>query len=225
MRIMLALGVVTFCLGRLQSASAADTAERFVEFPYVNATKTYDLETVEIVQPGRFTIISTMIDNRDLMNLRLKTLDALRAYCDRKDGEYQPSVDVLALWSPDLPIIPISVQSSPPNTPGEGVKTVVWKYPYKKLVLNNGERDWEILFCKGRGKTKTQWYLDHKNDIMNGYKKKELFDCKRGVTGFYTAVTDDPSKPAVAFMVSAECTICIQLCRAVTGKWPDLPDK
>src|SRR5277367_616052 len=44
--------------------SWADSQEdRFVEFKYVDATTTYDLSTVQMIAPGRFTIISTRIDD------------------------------------------------------------------------------------------------------------------------------------------------------------------
>jgi hypothetical protein len=59
----------------------ADQNERFVEFPEpTGKTRTYDLRTVQIIQPGRFTIVSTSIDDADVMKLELKVLDTLRSY-------------------------------------------------------------------------------------------------------------------------------------------------
>ena len=58
---------------------ADDVPQRFLEFSAPGGkTQTYDLGTVQIVQPGRFTIISTSIDDPDVMRLELKVLAALR---------------------------------------------------------------------------------------------------------------------------------------------------
>jgi hypothetical protein len=65
--------------------------ERFVEFPAPRGqTMTYDLSTVQTIQPGRFTIIGSEIDSGDVMRFELDVLDSLRAYCKRPDGKYAP---------------------------------------------------------------------------------------------------------------------------------------
>jgi hypothetical protein len=77
---------------------AGDQDERFVEFPVPSGkTQTYDLSTVQMIEPGRFTIIGTSIDNADVMKLELKVLDTLRTYCNRPDGKYSPPVDIFTL--------------------------------------------------------------------------------------------------------------------------------
>ena len=91
--------------------SLADDNERFVEFPwFAGKTRTYDLRTVQIIQPGRFTILSTSIDDGDVMKFRLKALDTLRSYCKRPDGSYPPPTDLFILGPPDLPKVPFFVQ-------------------------------------------------------------------------------------------------------------------
>src|SRR3974377_1519425 len=74
--------------------SLADQNERFVEVSECclpGKTRIYDLQTVHMIQPGRFTILRTQIDEGDLMTLELKVLDTLRRdYCKRPDGKYPP---------------------------------------------------------------------------------------------------------------------------------------
>jgi hypothetical protein len=48
--------------------SMAGQDERFVEVPWANdQTLIYDLRTVHMVQPGRFTIVHTLIDDAERM--------------------------------------------------------------------------------------------------------------------------------------------------------------
>ena len=85
-------------------SSLADENERFVEFPWPGGkTRTYDLSTVQMIQPGRFTILSTSIDDADVMKFELKALYTLRSYCKRSDGSYPPPTDLFTLGPPDLP--------------------------------------------------------------------------------------------------------------------------
>jgi hypothetical protein len=111
--------------------SLAAQNERFVEFPFrQDQTFTYDLRTVQMIQPGRFTIVSTVMDNADLMRFELKVLGILRTYCKRPDGKYQPPTDVFTLGPPDLPIESIEVTSAE-----QKYKIAGWQYHI---------RDWEL---------------------------------------------------------------------------------
>ena len=52
--------------------SLAGQDERFVEVPWANdQTLIYDLRTVQMVQPGRFTIVHTLIDDAERMAFEL----------------------------------------------------------------------------------------------------------------------------------------------------------
>jgi hypothetical protein len=97
---------LTFSILLLACCSAlADENERFIEFPWPGGkTRTYDLRTIQMIQPGRFTILSTSIDDADVMKFELKALDTLRSYCKRPDGSYPPPTDLSTLGPPDLPI-------------------------------------------------------------------------------------------------------------------------
>ena len=53
------------------SAWAADQRQRFVEFQSLGGSEIFDLSTVQMIQPGRFTITSTAIDDADVMRLEL----------------------------------------------------------------------------------------------------------------------------------------------------------
>jgi hypothetical protein len=60
---------------------AGDQENRFLEIPGKAHTLTFDLDTVQFISPGRFTIMSTEIDNPDVMKFELKTLSTLSSYC------------------------------------------------------------------------------------------------------------------------------------------------
>jgi hypothetical protein len=165
--------------------SLAAQNERFVEFPLgLDQTLTFDLRTVQMVQPGRFTIVSTVMDNADFMRFELKVLDVLRTYCKSPDGKYQPPSDVFTLAPPDLPIESIEVES--------GVAR--WRYPYKRLAFEErgGEytQKYTSFICKGFGRAE-------RARITNGERIGHLFDCKRGlldISGVPLFGDEEPSK-------------------------------
>jgi hypothetical protein len=61
--------MIFLALAAVSTASAGDEDRRFIEFPGGIDTTTYDLNTVQIIQPGRFTIVSAAIDSPDLRGL------------------------------------------------------------------------------------------------------------------------------------------------------------
>jgi hypothetical protein len=65
-------------IGCFQSLAAQDN-NRFVEFQGRGSTETYDFRYVQMLQPGGFTIVSTSIDDADVMKLKLKVLDTFTA--------------------------------------------------------------------------------------------------------------------------------------------------
>jgi hypothetical protein len=197
--------------------------ERFVEFRYVSATTTYDLSTGQMITPGRFTIISTRIDTPDVMQFELKVTDTLSAYCTRHRGKYPPPLDFLTLGPADMPLEDIEVARS------MVAPVVVWRYPYKRLaIVTTGGLDEGIgmAFCKGNPDSE-QAQMDHRSGIMNGSRRKEIFDCQRGVSGFFLAEND--KKPLFTGIVSNQSSILppldvyARVCYGVTHEVPYLP--
>jgi hypothetical protein len=187
---------------------ASDQQNRFVEFPSQIDTLTFDLDTVQIISPGRFTIMSTKIDNPDVMKFELNTLTSLKSYCTRPDGKYPAPSDLFQLGQPDLPVGQIEVETHAPD------KWVFWKYPYRRLELNPA-----ISFhCKTFGGSY--------NVITNGFRQKQVFDCKRDLSGWLGDESDDPSN---AFMMPVKSGTngwgwYDGVCRAVTHQEPYQPE-
>jgi hypothetical protein len=115
---------------------AGDQGGRFLEFQYPGGkdTKTYDLNTMQIIQPGRFTIVSTTIDNPDVMRFELKVLDTLRSRGARPEGKYPAPADLLTLGPPNMPVQNIEVRSTTLYGSSRS-KLVEWQYPYTRLAL------------------------------------------------------------------------------------------
>jgi hypothetical protein len=202
------------CAAWLIALSPAWGADRFVEFPSDTETHTYDLSTVQMIQPGRLTIVETTIDNPDVMKFELTALETLRTYCARPDGKYKAPADLLTLGPPDIPVKNIEVDSGPTT------KTVLWFYPYKRL-----ERFVGRMFCRDSldpQKAETQLYFERRAEIANGSQGKMLFDCRRGLMGFFLHDDDDPSK-VLTQLVSADTNGAMYysgVCRAALHETP-----
>ena len=127
---------------------AGDQGGRFLEFQYPDGkdTKTYDLNTMQIIQPGRFTIVSTTIDNPDVMRFELKVLDTLRSHCARPEGKYPAPADLLTLGPPNMPVQNIEVRSTTLYGSSRS-KLVEWQYPYTRLALFNNQPRSLFLHC------------------------------------------------------------------------------
>ena len=180
--------------------SLAAEDERFVEFRELPAkTRTYDLRSVQMIQPGRFTILSTSIDDPDVMRFELKALDTLRNYCKRADGSYPAPTDLFTLGPPDLPIKNIEVKSYQSESAGSirQSKSAAWHYPYKRLAIEGRggfSQDEVDFFCKDtiNPKKDEEEYSKQRKSITNGTTEKELFDCKRGLRGHFVTFEDEP---------------------------------
>lgn len=216
MRMTFAFGVIGLCavmaaVGSTRTAWATDPVDpnhpsasippwasgnedRFLEFPNDHETLTYDLSTVQMIQPGRFTVIETTIDNPEVMQFELKTLGTLRTYCARPAGKYAAPADLLTLGPPDMPITDIEVNEL------NGARTwkkIFWFYPYKTLpkeMYLDCRDSWEPE------KTEAQLYFEQRAWITNGSRMKELFDCRRGMSGLFLHENDDPSKVITSFV-------------------------
>jgi hypothetical protein len=194
------------CLVASCPSWADDQDARFVDFPNARTTVTYDLSTVQMIVPGKFTILTTTIDNPDVMKLELKVLSALGGYCDRVDGKYPAPTDVFTLGPPDMPVESIEVKSGQTNVAGRTFpfKTISWSYPYLKIALkfenHPAQQQSTSLACNQSGKAEEVLYEQRRTFIMNGLRSKELFDCKRGLAGSFLNEADDPAKAFTSFV-------------------------
>jgi hypothetical protein len=194
--------------------AAADTQKkRFLEFPTASDVKTYDLNTVQLIQPGKFTIIYTRVGNPDFMQDQLKVFDTLRTYCTRADGVYPAPTDFLTSGPPDMPIQNIEVRSGK-------AKVITWSSPYSKFGYYNGDPYKHIFLCASE-----QQYYEDRRSIMDGDRSKELYDCKRGLRGVFAYVNDDITKAIMTTPRegSLAMSLYVKVCRAVTNEEPYVP--
>jgi len=210
---------------------AGNQDSRFIEFPGPNDIVSYDLRTVQMIQPGRFTIISTRIDHPDVMKFELKVLDTLRTYCTGPDGQYRVPADVFTLGPPDgfSKVEDIKVETWPEGA----IKTISWRYPYSRLFMSveflcdRAQRISKNVV--GREYIATD-YVNHDSRnyrryvarIINGSRLKELFDCKRGLTGTSFNENDDPVR---AHLLDSKYPNphYLAVCQRVTQEPPYLP--
>lgn len=194
---------------------------RWVELRFSDRTITYDLETVRMIQPGRFTVLSTTTDLPGVMRFRLKVLDTLRLYCSRPDGKYEPPTDLFLLGPPDMPINKIEVTTS--GTQGRS-KNIEWSLPYRTMAIGDRENV-EVFGCQGMGgESMEQEYSEMRAILMNGITSKELYDCNNGVMGEFVNVEDPPSKAITTTNIrGAFMDAYLRLCHAITGQMPFLP--
>jgi len=203
---------------------AAEQDRRFLEFPNDNDTTTFDLSTVQIVQPGRFIVIATKINSPDVMALELKALDTLRTYCARPAGKYPAPADLLTLGRPDMSVENIVVKSSRTS------KWVYWSYPYKRLAMSTAQgldEKGTILYCREQSKTEAQFFLERRAEITNGSRMKHLFDCRRGLGGMFFNNNDDPSKAITSPVKRGTFgeDKYFRVCVAVMNEMPYLPEQ
>jgi len=208
------------------SSWAVEDQNRFIELPDDNNTETYDLNTVQMIAPGRFTIIKTTIANPDVMKLELTALGTLQSYCARPDGTYPAPAELLTLGPADMPVKNIEVESDKKNK----VRSVNWFYPYKRLALQGTagveERFTMPVPCVSSKLSKSdvrRLILENRAVITNGTQAKYQFDCKRGMTSLPIFGKDDPAK---AQMVSAQggwLRDYVLVCHKVTNEFPFLP--
>jgi hypothetical protein len=219
------LCICTISLVASCSSWAGDQQNRFLEIPNERITLTFDLDTVQMISPGRFTIMSTRIDNPDVMKLELKTITTLSSYCVRPDGKYPAPTELLQLGPPDLPVEQIEVRSSEIRDGGTAYpfKMVSWKYPYARLASDPGIG---FLHCKQSGRSETDLFMESYNLITNGLGQKELFDCKRGLSGIFLHSDDDATKAYAAPVRKATNGFFWYraVCRAVMHQEPYLPE-
>jgi hypothetical protein len=206
-RIAIGLMLITFFTGATYPGlgAAAEQDSQFLEVLEDTETVIFDLATVRVIIPGRFTIAQTYIDHPSTMKFKLTVLDTLRTYCPLHDGKYQAPENLFTLDRPDMPIERIEVSSSSalPGTTNCPFKSVSWSYPYDRFAMHIKDRSLEgrgFLNCQQWCKSGDELYLSERAIILNGLRTKELYDCKRGLTG--TLLSSDDNDPAKVTMLT-----------------------
>jgi hypothetical protein len=205
-------------------SSAAELADRFLELSTDRDTTTYDLNTVQVIVPGKFTVIKTTIDNPDVMTLELTALDAIRSYCAQPDGSYSPPDRLFTLGKPDMPVEQITVKSGQTELGGKmyAWKRVVWRMPYKRLAIG-GSEEWPSFFnCVGP-LVKSSDFEVKRSGILNGTREKMMYDCKHGVMGSFEYEEDDVSKAFLGTVQGGFLRDYVALCRKLGTAEPYLP--
>jgi hypothetical protein len=200
--------------------------KRFVEFQQRGLTETYDLSTVHILQPGRFSIVSTSIDDADVLKLKLKVLDTLRTYCKQPNGKYLAPTDLLTLGPPDMEIENIEVQTVSRLVKGGNgsIKFVFWHYPYDRLALHTVGGKVTPMGGDLRCTDDEESYFAQRTQIMSGIRTKELFDCKSGLMGNFRG--DDDDDPFTYFVKPQTYAdrVYAEICLRVTHETPHSPE-
>ena len=205
------------------SSWALEDQNRFIELSDDNNSETYDLNTVQVIVPGRFTIIKTTIDKPDVMKLELTALGTLQSYCARPDGTYLAPTELFTLGPPDMPVRNIEVGSDKKNK----LRTVDWFYPYKRLALQTNaglqERFTVPVFCANKSAVR-KLIVEWRATITNGTQAKYQFDCKRGMMSVPIIGEDDPAKAQMFFVQGGWRNDYILVCYKVTNEVPVLPE-
>jgi hypothetical protein len=222
---MKALSVI--CVVCLSASWASAQQNRFVEIPEDYYTATYDLDTVKFITPGRFTIVRTEIDDPDVMKFELNALPILRQYCGRPAGKYPAPAELLQLGPPDLPVEEIKVSSHKiEDDPQFQHKEIEWKYPYRRMLPKTGWLD-----CRVGDETEEQLYHQKEMEMLNGTKRKEIYDCRRGLRGYVVERVpgstmfpeDTPHNFHPMYQGSYGVNYYRTICRAVMHEEPNLP--
>jgi hypothetical protein len=194
----------------------------FVEFKDEQQTTTYDLRTVDVIQPGKFVIVETVLDNPDVMRFRLKVLDTLRSHCERPVGSYPAPAEVFTLGPPDMPVKEKEIEVRQFDLHNYRWKVASWWLPYRKTMVGTGA-GYESYRCNPPGRTETEEYLDHRNGILNGHQSKVLFDCNRGLQSLFFDEQKNDYRKARLYPVekgTVGARYYYGVCRAVTRKDP-----
>jgi hypothetical protein len=201
------------------AALADGHKDRFIEFSNPLYTTTFDLSTVQMIVPGKFTINHTAIPNPDYMQLELAAMDVLRGHCSRPDGSYEAR-EAFAAGAPDLPVKRIEVKTTRSmdswGKPQE-TKLVSWELPYSKFKI--GYPSLMYYSCKFTDRSETETYLAQRATITSGTSSLMTFDCKRQLVGF----TGDRDIPLLQTSPGTYAhAFYLKVCATVTGEPPYL---
>jgi hypothetical protein len=207
----------------LRPSVAAGSSDTFVEISRGTQTETwtYDLRSVQLIEPEKFTVNVTVVADPDVMRFNLKSLDTLWTYCEHPDGQYPAPPDLLTLGKPDMPVEKIKVETS------HGLmesKVISWRVPYNRLPWRD-LRSYAMVFCWGGTPANgTEWYRQARSVIVNGYRARYFYDCKRAVMGHFFEEKEDVSETFVVHRDTGFARDYQALCQRVTGKAPYPPD-
>jgi len=218
---------VLICWALLPATSARpqDMRNSFVEFKDKQQTTTFDLRTVEVIQPGKFIIVETVLDHPDVMTFKLKVLDTLRSHCDRPVGSYPAPAEVFTLGPADMPVKEIEVEQFDRPTAHFNFhyKVASWWLPYRKTMVGTGA-GYKLYRCKQPDHSETEEYRDARNVILNGLEYKVLVDCNRGLWGdFFGELDGNDYRKVQLYPVdngTVRATYYKAVCRALTRKDP-----
>lgn len=190
-----------------EKAAASPANKQFVEIDRQNEHTVFDLRTVRMILPYKFSIVSTDIDNPDVLRLRLKVHDTLKTYCTRPDGEYEAPAELFTLGKPDMPVSKIRVAAE-----NKKHSTVTWVFPYRRFEYTV-DRKSRIYCGNPRGINDLI-----RNEIRSGLTVRMTYDCGRALTG-----NDNGSimSPVQRGTLGEEDYAFI--CNKVTGREPYLP--
>lgn len=195
---------------------AAGDKEQFVEFEARGTTHTFDLTTVDLLQPGKLSIRYTTIDSPEIIRVRLAIFDALKDACSKPAGKYPVPEAILRLKKPDMPSKEIEVDVT------KGIKVAEWERPYREDTLAPGVQSAEMLVCNPKGRKLDDQYHERRQSVMNGIKGKIMFDCRRALMGIYRD-EDDAEPMVVAVRGDLNSLFYFDICWKVTGQQPYWP--
>lgn len=187
--------------------------ERFVEIDIGNATSTYDIETAEIIQPGKFSIYYTSVSKPEAMRFRLALFDEFESACRKPAGAHPMGQRVLSMNKPDMPVEDIIV-----SVDGRGAKGLTWNKPYssESYIDKDGKTKpgSEFAICS------KDFFAAAREVERSGTRSKMVFDCKRYVIGL-----QDPRNNQIRIIDvnSSWAHTYKSVCKAVTGTEAYLP--
>lgn len=200
-------------------AVPATANERFIEIGDDTSTTTFDLSTVNVIQPGKFSVIYMTTDNPDVIRLRLAIIDDLKSACSKPFGEYDISMKVIDIKKPDMPVEKIRVYDL------SGAKVTRWSKPYLEYsFIKDGKvkQADEFFPCGTKRQKLDDYYMETRSSIMGGIREKIMFDCRRGLMGVYPR-ENDTSPLLLTEIRGAYVTYYKKVCPKVTGEPPYLP--
>jgi hypothetical protein len=127
------------------------------------------------------------------------------------------------LGPPDMPVKSIDVGSNPTNL----AKRILWFYPYRRLAVSMEqglEQTFEVLSCNlGSEAEDRSYFRKAMARITDGSRLKHLFDCRRGLMGFFL---DDNKDALTGFVPKGTQAFeqYLSVCRAVTHEAPYAPN-
>jgi hypothetical protein len=195
---------------------------RFLEIQDDDSSATYDLNTVQMLLPGKFSIMGTTVDTPDVMRFELKVQDTLLAYCARADGEYDVPAEVFLLGQPDMAVQKIKIETS--TSSGSSLTLATWRLPYLRFATvgqTGFAEQQKVVACKGgRAAEINKMFRDM---ILNGSQVKQIFDCDHGLWG----LGETSSERILVISPVKSNTVMerhyMSVCNKVTGHAPYMP--